>query len=88
MPSRAAAAAVCRQWLDWSAPTVITVSASSSSAAPIRNSSLRVLLPPVASPVQSSRLIQSCGPSSPESRAVSAGRGSNGVGAWQSAARG
>ena len=51
----AAAAAVWRAWLDCSAPNVMTAWHSLRRASPIRNSSLRVLLPPVASPVQSSR---------------------------------
>ena len=42
-------------------------------------------LPPVATPVQSSRLIQSCGP---PRCAVRRGLNSRGVGAWQSLTRG
>src|SRR4051794_33879089 len=84
MPNRAAAAAVWRTWLDCTAPWVTRVSASLASASPSRYSSLRVLLPPPARPVQSSRLIHSAGPP-PPGRArcsVSPGRGSNGVGRW------
>src|ERR1700744_4756223 len=62
MPNLAAAAAVWRAWLDWVAPWVMIVSAPLAAASAIRNSSLRVLLPPVARPVQSSRLIQRFGP--------------------------
>ena len=50
-------AAVCLTWFDCVAPCVMTVSALFCKASPIRNSSLRVLFPPVARPVQSSRLI-------------------------------
>src|SRR5436190_11652632 len=50
-----AAAAVIRAWLDCTAPVVITDVAPCSRASPIRNSSLRALLPPRASPVRSSR---------------------------------
>ena len=62
MPNLAAAAAVWRAWLDWVAPWVMSVSAPLATASPIRNSSLRVLLPPVDRPVQSSRLIHRRGP--------------------------
>src|SRR6056297_1216257 len=62
MPSLAAAAAVWRAWFDWVAPWVTTISAPSACASAIRYSSLRVLLPPVLRPVQSSRLIQMSGP--------------------------
>ena len=61
-PKRAAAAAVWRTWFDCTAPWVTRVSASLARASPSRNSSLRVLLPPPARPVQSSRLIHSVGP--------------------------
>ena len=50
MPNFAAAAAVCRAWFDWVAPCVMTMSAFFASASPIRNSSLRVLLPPDGQP--------------------------------------
>ena len=46
MPSFAAKAAVWRAWFDWVAPCVMTMSAPSSSASAMRNSSFRVLLPP------------------------------------------
>jgi hypothetical protein len=72
------AAAVWRTWFDCTAPCVTRVSASCSNAAPSRNSSLRVLLPPPARPVQSSRLIHRSSPSSSDSR----GSGSSGVGRW------
>ena len=55
------------------------VSAFFCCASPSRNSSLRVLLPPVASPVQSSRLIKSFGP--PRSL-LKFSSGSSGVGKW------
>ena len=61
-PHLAAAAAVCRVWFDWIAPTVTSVSAPVRKASPTRNSSLRDLLPPPASPVRSSRLIHRSGP--------------------------
>jgi len=48
-------------WLDWSAPKVRTLVAPSASAWPRRYSSLRVLLPPMPSPVQSSRLMKMVG---------------------------
>ena len=71
-PRAAAAAAVWRQWFDCAAPAVITASQRFASASAMRNSSLRVLLPPKASPLRSSRLIQRRGPPSrPESRFIS-----------------
>src|SRR4030095_10343586 len=71
-PRAAAAAAVCRQWFDCAAPAVITASQRFASASAMRNSSLRVLLPPKASPLRSSRLIQRRGPPSRlESRCIS-----------------
>src|SRR6185312_6240592 len=85
MPNFAAAAAVWRAWLDWVAPWVMIVSAPWSAASPIRNSSLRVLLPPVARPVQSSRLIQRRGPLRCfDSRSI----GSRGVSRWAKRKRG
>src|SRR4051812_48830265 len=84
-PSLAAAAAVWRAWLDWVAPWVMTMSAPWARAAAIRNSSLRVLLPPVERPVQSSRLIQSFGPPRWRERFS---MGSSGVGRWPSRTRG
>jgi len=64
IPKRAAAAAVCRQWFDWSAPAVTSVRAPPASASATRNSSFRVLFPPSASPVRSSRLTRRRGPPS------------------------
>src|SRR5258708_34030274 len=56
---------------------VMTVSASCARASAIRNSSLRVLLPPVARPVWSSRLIHRRGPPKASLRR---GMASSGVG--------
>ena len=57
-PIRAAAAAVCLQWFDCGTPPVMSVRAPSDMpASPTRNSSLRVLFPPRARPVRSSRLM-------------------------------
>ena len=58
IPSRAAQAAVSMAWLDWAPPVVNTVSHPCSSASASRNSSLRTLLPPRATPHISSRMIQ------------------------------
>ena len=55
------------------------MSAPCARASASRNSSLRVLLPPVDIPVQSSRLIQISGPSSAR---LKFGRCSSGVGRW------
>jgi hypothetical protein len=85
MPSLAAKAAVWRAWFDCVAPWVITISAPIACASAIRNSSLRVLLPPVERPVQSSRLIQISGP--PRSRLSRSSR-SSGVGRWARKTRG
>ena len=72
-----------RQWLDCGAPQVITVSAPWANASAIRNSSLRVLLPPGNRPSMSSRLIQTFGPAPSGQVAASAreklGRNSSGV---------
>ena len=58
-PSRAATAATWRVWLDCTPPIETSVSAPWASASGTRYSSLRVLLPPKASPeLQSSRLAQ------------------------------
>src|SRR5579859_4129144 len=83
-PKRTAAAAVWRTWFDCTAPWVTNVVASLASASPSRYSSLRVLLPPPARPVQSSRLIHRFGPppGEPESASLSSGNGSSGVGRW------
>src|SRR5690606_32806241 len=77
--------AVWRAWFDWRAPVVTTAGAPSARALPSRNSSLRVLLPPSARPVQSSRLSHTAGPPRP---AWSRRHGSGGVGRWASATRG
>ena len=81
-PRRAPAAAVMRQWLDWPAPTVISVSAPSACAAPHRSSSFRALLPPMPRPVRSSRLTHSRAPPG------STGPRSSGVGSVASGTRG
>ena len=57
------------------------VSAPCSMASAKRNSSFRVLLPPVARPLQSSRFTHNCGP---DSSLVRRGRCSRGVGQWPS----
>ena len=62
MPNRRATAAVCRTWFDCTAPWVTRWSAPWARASPTSHSSLRILLPPVATTVQSSRLIQISGP--------------------------
>src|ERR1700743_3160611 len=85
MPNLHAAATVCLAWLDWVAPWVMTVSAPLATASAIRNSSLRVLLPPLDRPVQSSRLIQRRGPPSLLLRFFI---GSSGVGRWPRRIRG
>jgi len=54
----AQAAAVCLQWLDCCAPAVMMVSHPLSKASRIKYSSFRVLFPPEASPVWSSRLMK------------------------------
>ena len=61
-PALAAAAAVCLQWFDCAAPAVRSVSAPLTRASATRNSSFRVLLPPNARPVMSSRFINMPGP--------------------------
>jgi hypothetical protein len=66
------------------APCVSTIPASRSRACASRNSSFRVLLPPLDKPVQSSCLMQTSGP--PSAR-VSRGRYSSGVGRWASGMR-
>ena len=59
MPSFAATAATCRVWFDWTPPMVTRVSAFEAMASGTMYSSLRILLPPNASPeLQSSRLAQ------------------------------
>src|SRR3984885_15147372 len=73
----AAHAAVWRAGFVCVAPCVRTMSAPWSRASASRNSSLRVLLPPVDIPVQSSRLIQISGPLS---ALLKFGRYSSGVG--------
>ena len=71
MPSRLAAASVSRQWLDWMAPVVISVSALCARASATTYVSLRTLLPPSASGSVSSRLISRSGPpSSSDSRSI------------------
>src|SRR5207302_6305927 len=75
-PSLRAAAAVQRQWLDCIDPQVTTASAPASSASASSISSFRILFPPSARPVRSSRLTRISTPSSAERR----GRGSSGVG--------
>ena len=88
-PHRRAAAAVMRAWFDCTAPVVTTVVARSASASPMRNSSLRALLPPRPRPVRSSRLTRMRGqaarpPSASRSRTAS----SSGVGCRASGTRG
>lgn len=61
MPIFAAAAAASRHWLEGRPPATTNMSLFRASASPIQNSRLRTLLPPKASGMQSSRLIQSCG---------------------------
>ena len=62
-PSLAATAATWRVWLDWYPPIDTRVSAPCARASGTRYSSLRVLLPPKASPeLQSSRLAQIAAP--------------------------
>jgi hypothetical protein len=62
-PSLAATAATCRVWLDWMPPIDTRVSAPLVRASGTRYSSLRILLPPKASPeLQSSRLAQTVAP--------------------------
>ena len=63
-PRRAATADTARQQFDWSVPHVMRVSAFWARASPIRNSSLRTLLPDSSRPVRSSRFTHSSGPSS------------------------
>ena len=53
-PSRAAAAAVTRQWLDWGPPAVMRQVIPSSLSGASSNSSLRTLLPPRPKPVSES----------------------------------
>ena len=64
MPSRAAQAAVSMAWLDWGPPAVSTTSAPLFRASASKNSSLRTLLPPRATPMRTSRLIYRFFPSS------------------------
>ena len=85
MPILAAIATVWRAWLDWVAPCVMMVSAPCLTASAIKNSSLRVLLPPVLKPVQSSRLMYRLGP---PSASVMRGMNSSGVGPWVMRTRG
>ena len=62
-PARAAAAATCRVWFDCTPPIDTRVSQPLASASATRYSSLRVLLPPNASPLlQSSRFAHSRAP--------------------------
>ena len=84
IPSLRAAAAAMRTRFDCTAPVTSTVSAPLARASPKWNSSWRTLLPPKASPVQSSRLIRRSMPSA----APRFGAGSSGVGAWPSRTRG
>jgi hypothetical protein len=81
-PSTAPAAAVMRQWFDWAAPTVTSDRAPAACAAPHKNSNLRALLPPMPSPVRSSRLTHS------RTSPGSSGPRSSGVGNVASRARG
>src|SRR5215216_5021016 len=84
-PSRLAAAAVMRAWLLCAPPPVTSTSQPSACASAHRNSSLRALLPPSASPVRSSRLTSTRGPPShSENRSI----GSNAVGSCASRTRG
>src|SRR5438093_5055503 len=79
--SLAAAAAVIRTWLLWRPPPVTSVSLPLFSASAQRYASLRALLPPPASPVQSSRLTHSA-PSAIPRAAPMRSAGSSGVGTW------
>src|SRR5207302_1735285 len=67
-PGRALTGATVRQQLDWRVPQVIRVSAPWASASPIRNSSVRTLLPLSSRPVRSSRLTQSSTPTRSDRR--------------------
>ncbi|MDN3359814.1 hypothetical protein QWU11_45075 [Actinomadura sp. DC4] len=67
-PLIAAPAATVRAWFDWAAPTVTRQSAPKSRASPSRNSSFRILLPPSATPVRSSRLSHTSAPIEAENR--------------------
>src|ERR1022692_1670483 len=65
MPIRAATAATCRVWLDWTPPIETSVSQPCASASATRYSSFLVLLPPKARPLlQSSRLAHTSAPPS------------------------
>src|SRR4051794_33364567 len=70
-----------RAWLLWRPPPVTNVSHPRANASAQRYSSLRALLPPPASPVQSSRLTHSA-PGSMSRAAPSRSIGSSGVGKW------
>ena len=83
-PILAAAAATWRQWLDWTAPVLTSVSQPRASASATRYSNFRVLFPPGPRPVRSSRLMNSRGP---PSSALRRGRPSTGVGRWASLRR-
>ena len=74
-PSFAAAAAVCRLWFDWDAAPVITESAPCLRISPKEKSNFRVLLPPNANPVRSSRLIRMRGPPNSSERRGQSCRG-------------
>src|SRR4051812_33547634 len=64
-PSRAATAATWRVWFDWTPPIETSVSQPWARASAARNSSFRVLLPPNASPLEtSSRFAQTVAPPS------------------------
>ena len=76
-PRRAAAAADWRLQFDWMFAPVTRTSGSWRRRSPSTNSSWRVLLPPKAIPVRSSRLTQICGP---PSASDSRGSGCRGVG--------
>src|SRR5437868_1700860 len=84
-PSRLAAAAVMRAWLLCAPPPVTSTSHPCACASPHRNSSLRALLPPSASPVRSSRFTRTRGP---PSHSAKRSIGSNGVGSCASRTRG
>src|ERR1019366_1746277 len=78
MPMRAATAATCRVWLDWTPPIETSVSQPCATASATRYSSFLVLLPPNANPLlQSSRLAHT---SAPPSALVSRSRGCTGEG--------
>ena len=62
IPRPAAAMAVLRAWLDWTPPHVMMVSQHCRRASAMRNSSFLILLPVVAAPVKSSRLIKTLAP--------------------------